>query len=304
MYQISLEAYSVSLRYRNKRNSQLTFEKFDGTNNLWDVIANILRAYKVYRDVPVLQKCICIDSLIKYDHRVRGLVRIGDYGFRTQIVNASTQSKSYDMTEKDAMLHPFFFDFHFPENSQKGILLIQRTGVSGIKGLLESIIDADFKKLYQEYIIDIRPLMPAQAAKKLISSGKISKVRFVQHKIPSDIADRFNGDQKPQEGDLEIVLRPQRKGILRNIPLMEILDGKRGIQELIEMENFEPDNIKVEIDIEGKRRIIDFGNLGRLKAAFDITDDVAFGDDGFPTFISMSDASKSLLVDLSDKIGT
>jgi hypothetical protein len=50
--------------------------------------------------------------------------------------------------------------------------------------------------------------------------------------------------------------------------------------------SFVPDNVKVEIGLEGKRRVIDFGKLGRLRASFDISADIRFGPDGYATLSS------------------
>jgi len=54
--------------------------------------------------------------------------------------------------------------------------------------------------------------------------------------------------------------------------------------------------------LEGKRRVIDFGKLGRLRASFDISADIRFGPDGYATLSSLRSASADLVQDLAEQL--
>jgi len=144
--------------------------------------------------------------------------------------------------------------------------------------------------------------MPEAAIRALLKKATLHEVRFVKSVIPSDIADRFNGTGTAQEGELEFIIRPRRRGYLKSDIILDFLNGKRPVGELIEIRSFVPDNVKVEIGLEGKRRVIDFGKLGRLRASFDISADIRFGPDGYATLSSLRSASADLVQDLAEQL--
>lgn len=197
---------------------------------------------------------------------------------------------------------PFFFEWYLPANHRKGILLCQRIGQSGVRTLLTTIVGGEFSAAFPDYTLVINPLMPEAAVKALLRKATIQEVRFVQSVIPPDIADRFNGKKTAQEGEVEIIVRPRRRGYLNAGSLIDYMTGKKSVNDLIEIESFVPDNVKVEISLDGRRRVIDFGRLGRLRASFDIIDEVSFGSDGYATLNSLKAASTDLISDLAEQL--
>jgi hypothetical protein len=83
---------------------------------------------------------------------------------------------------------------------------------------------------------------------------------------------------------------------------LDVFSGRRAVSDLIEIESFAPDNVKVEIGLEGRRRVIDFGKLGRLRASFDISEDIKVGPDGYATLSSLKSASADLIKELAAQL--
>jgi hypothetical protein len=220
----------------------------------------------------------------------------------TILFDVESGKTSYKKKQTDASMIPFFFEWYLPPRHRKGILLCQRIGQSGVRTLLEAIVTPEFSGVAEDYLLGINPVMPEAAIKALLKKSTLHAVRFVQSMIPSDIADRFNGTKTAQEGELEFVIRPRRKGHLNPAAILDYLSGKKTVGDLIEIESFVPDNIKVEIGLEGRRRVIDFGKLGRLRASFDISADVKFGPDGYATLTSLKSASSDLVQDLAEQL--
>lgn len=168
--------------------------------------------------------------------------------------------------------------------------------------MIDRYISQMFETHYPDYTIDLKPLMPKQAIDALVKRGKLNAVRFVQNVIPSDIADRFNGNRKTQEGEVEIVIRPKKNGFLNMRKIFQVYDKTKNLSDIISVENFSPDNMKLEIEIDGRKRVVDFGNLARVRSSFDVTSDIESDNDGYPTFESMKSSSEALIKTLAKSL--
>jgi hypothetical protein len=298
MKAVSLDAYSLQIR--NRRDSKpLLLDKFNNKDSIIGVFASDLGRIKGnFFDSTANQKCISIESIVTNQHSIEGICLIGEYGYGARLVDPKSGQTSYNMKKTDAPLEPFYFEFHVASSSRKGMIICARHGQSGCKSMLTTYIREKFSAKFGGYTMDIMPLMPRQAVDALIARGKLSSVRFIQDIIPSDIADRFNNDNKNQEGEVELVIRPKKTGKINLRNLQEVLLMKRQVKDLVQIQNFDPDNVKLEIEIDGRKKTIDFGNLGHVRASFDVTHEIAAGQDGYPTFASMNKASKSLIATL------
>jgi hypothetical protein len=137
--------------------------------------------------------------------------------------------------------------------------------------------------------------MPEKALKALLQKSKLASLRFTQDVISADIVERIDGRKQIQEGEVEIAIRPKRNGNLKTNYLVELLNGKKKVTDLIEFEDFEPDNVKAEVDMNGKKKIINFGKIGNLKASFDVTGEVQIGADGYAKPADLRKAATDLM---------
>jgi hypothetical protein len=297
-----LDAYSVTVRQLRDKEEKL-LGSFHKTSNFAEVIFNILKTAEGYHHhLKLYGKCVTFASVSKSGHSITGLAQAGDYGYSNRLINIDSGKTTYKKKQSDASLIPFFFEWYLPPRQRKGILLSQRIGQSGVRTALTAIVSGEFEKLFPGYKIDIVPLMPEAAIKALLKKAVLHEVRFVQNIIPSDIADRFNGTKTAQDGELEFVIRPKRKGYLNSGALLDYLSGKKTVGDLVEIESFKPDNVKAEISIDNRRRVINFGELGRLRATFDISGDMNVGADGYASLASLKSASAVLVEDLAAQL--
>jgi hypothetical protein len=265
MAAIGLDAYSILVRQLRDKEPKL-LGSFNQKDGLSDVFQKILKKAQGYHHHLAMQgKVVTFDNISKSETSITGLT-------------------------------------YLPAKHRKGILLSQRIGQSGVRTALTTIISGEFEQAFPGYKLEIRPLMPEAAIKALLKKAVLHEVRFIQDIIPSDIADRFNGTNTAQEGELEFILRPKRKGYLNSGVLLDYLNGKKAIGDLIEIDSFEPDNVKAEISIDNRRRVIDFGKLGRLRASFDISDEINVGADGYGTLASLKSASSTLVDELAGQL--
>jgi len=266
-------------------------------------MSSLLAAAKGRHDnLVVHKKCRQIEDATVAGKYVHGRLWAGPYGTNNPLVDSVSGAPAYEQKTTDARMEPFFFLFYLPDEFKKGILLAQRTGLSGVKTLLADLVTKDFKVLYPDYRLDVFPLMPEQAIQALLQKSRLSEIRFIKSEIPSDYAEKFNKNNQAQDGEMEVILRPRRKGYLNPGALMDIFSRKKTANDFLEMEDFEPDNIKAEIESNGRRRIIDFGHPDRFRASFEITDDIALGMDNHPTLDSLLEVAKELSSDIAEKM--
>ena len=78
------------------------------------------------------------------------------------------------------------------------------------------------------------------------------------------------------------------------------LRGQRELSNLLELQDtrFHYDTVKLKVWLNGRYHTVDLGNPKRLRAAFDVSDDVKLLG-GFPTFQSISEAATAKAADLS-----
>lgn len=104
---------------------------------------------------------------------------------------------------------------------------------------------------------------------------------------------------------MELMLMARRRG---SIPILgrilDVVNGNRSVNEIIELHDFDYNNVKVEIELQGHRKTIDLSNVQKLRSYYDVTSLIQIGTNGHPIFSSIDEAAIKLLNDLSSAIGT
>lgn len=128
--------------------------------------------------------------------------------------------------------------------------------------------------------------------------GVVKRLVFRRLQLPSDICDAY--DVQPDEAYAEYAIVARRDAnlpFLRNF-LRRLTEKGDGALHIEEPPHFEPDQVLLEVDLNGHRRTIDIRQTHKLRAYFDVTDKVTRGADGHPTFRSMSRQCDELVTDI------
>jgi len=224
---------------------------------------------------------------IELDERIiEGVVNSGEYGTETTIRDVNTWTVAHQKKRHHAEMLPFFFVFDLPADEDSGFLLLQRTGLFGILHVLTSVLEKEIRRRFPGYVLVVNPVVPSGLLEQYTGKdAKMTEIRFIRHTLSSDIAAHLTGGAKQTRGSMELVVKfkeanqfPFQSNIRR------YLSGKRGLQELIELEEtkFAYDNVKIIMSSDGKPKLIDLGHPERLRAAFDVTDEISFLHSGHP----------------------
>lgn len=302
---IIVEPYAVSITKRWKQNDKyLPLDNFADGSDFCGLLNSWLSPLQTSpRAFPERFKAAKITSYRNQSRFLRGRLQVGNYGFSSPIVNVETGMRSYEKQKIDADLIPYYFAFYIPSDCNYGVALLQKMGVFGIKSIIDDLIKTEFKDLYDDLTLNIRPLAPADAAKNALQHD-IHEVRFVQHAIPADIAGKFTNKQHPQ-GKITISVETSEDPMAKlNSLLGKIINGESEIPDLLEFDEFTPDSLKAVIQMGDRQRIMEISERVKFRPSFDITEEVDAGNDGYAKFSSIDEVCDGIADDLSEVLNS
>lgn len=305
MHQTTIECFLIEARSKRKRvKTLLPLHDLDGSGtSLLQLIHSLLTPLQATpKSIDVKQKCAAVANLKQTNQVVSGTVRCGDFGYSSDIIDVKTGNKDYQKKKTNADLIPFFFYMYIPVGAHKGIIALQRFGRQGIKSVLIPLIKEYLDATLPNVIVDLKPLVPDYVMAQYFKSGQVKSIRYTQHSIPSDIADKVGKKKVAQKGKVEVIVTADNAGFFRPNDLAKAIKADT-VRDLYAIDVIEPDDIDVTIKIGNQERTIRTGNWGKLKAAFDVSDKVQEGLDGFPDVSSVSKAVQGLVGDLATAAG-
>ena len=295
---------SYTIRQKEKGTNQyLRLDGYDGGLDLfdtfWEYLANRKEDSFVDDDTRKLLR-VNKRSRSTTQRILRGIVNVGEFGYEADLHDVTTGTVPYRRTLDDAEMMPFYFLAHLPEKATRGVFILQRRGQRGIR----TDLVRDFERYCREndpgIRIECNPLIPPQLINQFLDDGRLTRIRFIRHTIPSDVVDAYEwSGAREEEGvaELSVTSRgPRGLGLLGRV--REVAFGDRRVQDVIELKDFEYDNVKVEIELNGKSKTFDLSDILKIRASNDITEDVALGADGHPVFESIDGIAVDYLRDV------
>ena len=306
MARISLGCYTIRVIAKST-GQYLPLGGFSHNHDLISIFTQFLNERKAdYFIDDERQKLRRVLHTDRTDWLVKGRVETGEFGYTADLYNVGTRSVSYQRIGTDAEMIPFYFLAHLPSHRDEGVILLQRRSNIGIRTTFFS----DFAKYFEEsnngVRVGVNPLVPPQLIEEYLQNGRLTNIRFIRFRLPSDLADAYDtGGHEEIGGTAELVVRPKRG---QSIPLVnkirDVLAGRIKIKEMVELPNHEFDNVKVEIDVMGSKKTLDLSDVMKMRTNVDITSDVRIKDDGHPEFDSIDSIAQNLLNSLLAQMGT
>ena len=221
---------------------------------------------------------------------VSGIIQTGVNGYASEIVNTDTNQVSHHRTVVEAEFVPFFFLLVCPPGRDFGLLLLQRFGNLGVKDFFVDPIIEKFGQDHANSRLRITRLVPSDLAHQLLEQSIIKTIRLVRYEELAEVSDSLGEGYAERTGVVEMVFRAKKSGSLPSAPgLIQALLGKKAINQVFSVENFDYDSIKVDVEVNGKRRVIDIGRPNVLTPNIDVTEDLKLDIGGHPTWESLVD---------------
>jgi len=304
-----LAAYTIRVvknKERGEKENQspqyCTLSSFDGHNDFRNVMENFLNHLKINIKNEIYKTYMKVLRIENEGRSICGILESGIYGLSSNIRDVDTDSIAHKKKKNHADVLPFYLLAYIPEDTDEGILILQRTGKYGIRSNFGSSIEKYFSAHYRGFTVEINTLLQEEIIKKILYSGTIKKLRCVKYQAPVDSFDGLDDGHNETSYNMEVVLSANR------IPVMEkiksFFDLKENVRSLIELRdfNFSYDTVKVEVEVDGSLRTFDLGHLNRTRTYFDISDSTRLDADDHPVFESIHEITKCYLNEMIEQM--
>ena len=301
-----LSAYSVRVK-ASRENVHRTLGNFDRQGaDLYQVFRDYLGRRRAITpdDNQANGKMLQVAKIVRNQrkHVLKGIIEAGEYGIVSRLYDTDRQQDSHHRQVVEAELLPYYFLIQLPAALNQGFLLLQRTGNSGILTLLSEDFRQEFRDNYPRLKLEINKIIPEQIVDEYLSQGRVTRVRYLRNSRHRDPADQYQsgGNYRQTIGEMELIHKVRRsQSVFLPGSFREFLGGQRSLTSLLELQDFECDNIKLEVVLNGNKRTIDLSHLDRIKSDYVLGDQVDIGPDGHPLFESIDSFATSLLADMS-----
>jgi hypothetical protein len=314
MNNFSLACYSIRVKRKkisnpNQKNQKsdvsLTLDGSDGGIDLISFLKDFLQEMSSQAKVDEPQKILMkvLQSVSASPSEIAGIIESGNYGMSSNIVDKTTFKTVHSRERDQAELLPFYFLCSIRPQSDEAILILSRTGTKGIRKDLGKIISKPFENKFLNCEMTISPLVLDVIIEQYLSNGVIKNLKFIKFEISHDLVDSLdeNHTEIPISREITYYAKDRNQRFPINIkPLINFLrtpKESRKVNEILELKESDGDydTIKIEVEIGGLKKIINLGNLSRVRNYFDISNDpqLSLGVNGHPTFDSIDQIAHS-----------
>lgn len=299
-----------SVRIVDHDDQSIPLKDFSSTHDLYSVFIEYLKQrddshfkdaeqYKVFR----------VTEYMTEEKLVKGIIEIGDYGMSAELIDIESADKTYEKSTTEAEMIPHYFLAYLPPNVNQGIIILQKNSGRGVQTALFRDFERQIKDYNPKGKVNFYPMLPRDFIDELTKKGRFTKIRFIRYNQLVDVTDAYRqerlGKAKSVEGTTEFTYQPERNRnfseMLRNLTIEAIKDSSK-MGNMAEAIGYECDNVKVEVELGGRKKTINLNRLESLKADIDITETIQTNKDGHPEFFSIDaiaiDFLESILTDL------
>lgn len=217
-----------------------------------------------------------------------GIIQTGVNGYTSELVDTNTGLVNHQRKIEEAEFIPFFFMLVCPFGTDFGVMLLQRFGNLGAKDFLIEPLIEKFRDGHQPSQLRINRLVPIDLAKQLLEEANIKTIRLIKYEDAGDASSALGEGFSERTNSVEMVFKAKRNGILPTPDgLITAIQGKKSIKSVFAIEGFDYDSIKVEVEIGGRRRVVDIRRPDILSPNVDVTEELTEGLDGHPTWESL-----------------
>lgn len=303
--EVALDFYLISVREKRKRAMKMeVFSNYDGKGtSAMTLMAKSLSPLVTGNYKGVLGKSLTVINMTTDAVGFTGTLKVGAYGTASEVIDVNDGSSAFKKKTHHAEKIPHFFRCYVPVNGTSGYMICERKGQSSIAGILKDLFRDAIEKVNSDYILDIRPLSPDYVVSRYIKDGTPKSVSFIKRSIPADRASAISKNNKPAEGSVEVIYKAKDSNFFRKGEVAKSVTRVNGILDVYAFNDFQPDEVKMTVDVGGKIRTLSLQNKRNMRSSFDITDDVGFDRDGMPLSGDINNQAIALIREMSKATG-
>jgi hypothetical protein len=239
---------------------------------------------------------------------VAGVYETGEFGFKSRIYSTTKKTTTHARERDEADMHPFYFSYYLmekvvPAQKVRALLLLSRFKTAGIRGMTIPHVQENFRKQFPGLTLDVKRMLPNSVLEGLMKSGSLKTIRLIKNTLPKDLADKFTVGDNSKIREVELVIQTKKNMVFSEVQwIWDAIKNKKQPNEIISFDSFVPTNIKLDIKIGEKTRVLDIMNPGRLSSNIDVSDlDVDL--DGHPKLDEWITRADELAGEIADSWG-
>lgn len=312
MSMITLSAYEIAIRPLRDKDGRENLSDFANGNDLFTFLSNYIANLHEGSEESLelidnerMKKVLRLssDTLSPFGRQLSGIFEAGDYGYQSEIIDRTSGEMVHSKSLNHAEMIPFYFHIFIPENSQTGIIVLQRFKQYGIYGIFGETISSKFIEEFGNYRLVLNPLVSDEIINDFIGNGKLKKITLKRLNLTSEIMEMADDNEEisARTGHIEYSIVANRG---HSLPLWQrirasLRGGDRNLEGLFSINDFEYNSIAVSVRLNGHTRTMDLSSLLNIGAFFDITDEVTMDEDrGHPNLESIRAISNTIINDL------
>lgn len=230
-----------------------------------------------------------------------GQLNYGPFGTEHEVVNATTNELTEKkITPNDSVLTPYYFYIKLFENRKDALLILETKSVSGIKVIFEQWLNNFLTEINcTHFKLKIESFIPEEMLDKFSEEGHVRKIRYLSHKLPTDLLKIFD-DYEPNEGYAEYIVSIKKGKSKSHKEFFKKIfsNDEHSSKELMKNIDFPVDDIKLELELEEDKRTFTIGNIQKTRPLKDISIQLDFGEDGHRTFDSIHKIASQYATDI------
>lgn len=292
MAKYSLAAYTIRVGKDNKYWKLGNIDGKDLFNELKQYFES-LQNTKIDENFKKVLKIKELD-LDNKNRELKGIIETGEYGYEAPLFDIVKNEPSYTKKKTEAELLPFYFRIYIPSDKNEGIILLQKIKQMGIRTILSQELNKYFEQ--SNFIVELNHYLDKEYVENYLQHGRLSKIRYIKYNYSEDRADNYRkGDHEEDMIHVELSIIPKKGKELEKEKrkISECFRLKKSMLDLgdsgIEILNFKPDRIKIEVEMNGQKKVITlYDNFMSMRAYYDITESVTYDETGHPTYRSLN----------------
>ena len=204
-----------------------------------------------------------------------GRVKTGEYGIESELVNVNTGQVT-NRSKEQADMMSFGFCIAIPAgNVDTGIVILQTSGVYGMKVSLHRHLQKCLTDYNPELNLRLKSIAPKTYIERYFKAGTLKKIRLLRYEIPEDESEKIGINYGVKQTKEERVIHKPIGFLQRKKKeLEEWFAGQRSYTNLIEIDGFEYDDIKLEFALGNGNKTLNLREISSIVVSEDITDKV------------------------------
>ena len=241
------------------------------------------------------------EKYIGSKNSVVGKVFSGEYGYVLKIFDMPLNKEAGEVGKNQASLFPYYFGVYvnnMPTHKDRVTLIFSRFKSLGIRTSFFNQLNTEFVKKYNSLRLIIEKIIPQEALDAVLNNQEVKKIRLSKKGLPKSLEDKFSSVQKDSVREFEISISSRNNLYFSDLKwIQDLYNGDIKPSDILSMDGFVPDTVKIDVSINGKKRTFDITNPARLSPTIDISD-VEVDDHGHPK----KDAIISIIDDIASGI--